>query len=133
MDLNSDLGEGFGIWRLGDDAAMLQLVTSANIACGFHAGDPSTLRAVCRGAVKNDVRIGAQVSYPDLVGFGRRHIDMDPAELTDAVLYQLGALDAFAQVAGSEVSYVKPHGALYHAACAERSVADAVVEAVADY
>ena len=133
IDLNSDLGEGFGIWRLGDDAAMLQLVTSANIACGFHAGDPSTLRAVCRDAVKNDVRIGAQVSYPDLVGFGRRHIDMTPAELTDAVLYQLGALDAFAQVAGSEVSYVKPHGALYHAACAERSVADAVVEAVADY
>jgi len=133
IDLNSDLGEGFGIWRLGDDAAMLQLVTSANIACGFHAGDPSTLRAVCRDAVKNDVRIGAQVSYPDLVGFGRRHIDMKPAELTDAVLYQLGALDAFAQVAGSEVSYVKPHGALYHAACAERGVADAVVEAVADY
>ena len=133
IDLNSDLGEGFGIWRLGDDAAMLQLVTSANIACGFHAGDPSTLRAVCRDAVKNDVRIGAQVSYQDLVGFGRRHIVMDPAELTDAVLYQLGALDAFAQVAGSEVSYVKPHGALYHAACAERSVADAVVEAVADY
>ncbi|MCH1489383.1 MAG: LamB/YcsF family protein [Ilumatobacteraceae bacterium] len=133
VDLNSDLGEGFGIWRLGDDAAMLQLVTSANIACGFHAGDPSTLRAVCLDAVKNDVRIGAQVSYPDLVGFGRRHIDMEPAELTDVVLYQLGALDAFAQVAGSEVSYVKPHGALYHAACAERRVADAVVEAVADY
>ncbi len=133
IDLNSDLGEGFGIWRLGDDAAMLQVVTSANIACGFHAGDPSILRAVCGDAVKNDVRIGAQVSYPDLVGFGRRHIDMDPAQLTDAVLYQLGALDAFAQVAGSEVSYVKPHGALYHAACAERRVADAVVEAVADY
>lgn len=133
IDLNSDLGEGFGIWRLGDDSAMLELVTSANVACGFHAGDPSTLRAVCRDAVKNNVRIGAQVSYPDLVGFGRRHINMDPGELTDAVLYQLGALDAFAQVAGSEVSYVKPHGALYHAACAERRVADAVVEAVADY
>jgi len=133
VDLNSDLGEGYGVWRLGDDAKMLEIVTSANIACGFHAGDPSTLREVCHQAAKNDVRIGAQVSYPDLVGFGRRRIDMDPRELTDAVLYQLGALDAFAQVARSEVSYVKPHGALYHAACAEREVADAVVEAVADY
>jgi len=133
IDLNSDLGEGFGIWRLGDDAGMLRLVTSANIACGFHAGDPSTIRAVCSDAVKNNVRIGAQVSYPDLVGFGRRHIEMGSAELTDVVLYQLGALDAFAQVAGSEVSYVKPHGALYHAACAERRVADAVVAAVAAY
>jgi UPF0271 protein len=133
VDLNSDLGEGYGVWRLGDDAQMLQIVTSTNIACGFHAGDPSTLRTVCEAAVRSKVRIGAQVSYPDLVGFGRRRIDMEPAELTDAVLYQLGALDAFAQVAQSEVSYVKPHGALYHAACAERAVADAVVEAVADY
>lgn len=133
VDLNSDLGEGYGVWRLGDDAEMLKIVTSANIACGFHAGDPSTLRAVCVGAVDNNVRIGAQVSYPDLVGFGRRRMEMSSNELTDAVLYQLGALDAFAQVARSEVSYVKPHGALYHAACAEHDVAQAVVEAVADY
>ncbi len=133
VDLNSDLGEGYGVWRLGDDAEMLKIVTSANIACGFHAGDPSTLRAVCVGAVDNNVRIGAQVSYPDLVGFGRRRMEMSSNELTDAVLYQLGALDAFAQVARSEVSYVKPHGALYHAACAEQDVAQAVVEAVADY
>ncbi len=133
VDLNSDLGEGYGVWRLGDDAEMLKIVTSANIACGFHAGDPSTLRDVCVDAVKNSVQIGAQVSYPDLVGFGRRRIEMEPKELTDAVLYQLGALDAFAQVARSEVSYVKPHGALYNVACAERSVADAIVEAIADY
>jgi UPF0271 protein len=133
VDLNSDLGEGYGVWRLGDDAEMLEIVTSANIACGFHAGDPSTLRSVCIDAVSKHVRIGAQVSYPDLAGFGRRRIDMAPRELTDAVLYQLGALDAFAQVAGSEVSYVKPHGALYHAACAEREVADALVEAISDY
>jgi 5-oxoprolinase (ATP-hydrolysing) subunit A len=133
VDLNSDLGEGYGVWRLGDDAEMLEIVTSANIACGFHAGDPSTLRAVCVDAVSKHVQIGAQVSYPDLVGFGRRRIDMEPGELTDVVLYQLGALDAFAQVAGSEVSYVKPHGALYHAACAEQEIADAIVEAISDY
>ena len=96
VDLNSDLGEGYGVWRLGDDAQMLEIVTSANIACGFHAGDPSTLRSVCEAAARSKVRIGAQVSYPDLVGFGRRRIEMEPAELTDAVLYQLGALDAFA-------------------------------------
>ena len=100
VDLNSDLGESFGVWRLGDDAAMLEIVSSANVACGFHAGDPSTLRAVCAQAAANDVTIGAQVSYPDLLGFGRRFLDIDPGELRDAVLYQLGALDAFAQVAG---------------------------------
>ena len=103
IDLNSDLGESFGVWKLGDDEAMLELVTSANVACGFHAGDPSTLRAVCTAAVHNHVSIGAQVSYPDLLGFGRRYIDIDPRDLRDAVLYQLGALDAFAQVAGAEV------------------------------
>ena len=115
IDLNSDLGESFGVWKLGDDSAMLEVVTSANVACGFHGGDPSTLRAVCTEAVANKVSIGAQVSYPDLLGFGRRFLDIDAGELRDAVLYQLGALDAFAQVAGREVSYVKPHGALYHA------------------
>ena len=133
IDLNSDLGESFGVWRLGDDEAMLELVTSANVACGFHAGDPSTLRAVCHAAAHNGVAIGAQVSYPDLLGFGRRFIDMDPAELRDAVLYQLGALDAFAQVAGAEVAYVKPHGALYHATIDRAAHADAVVAAAAEY
>jgi UPF0271 protein len=133
IDLNSDLGESFGVWRLGDDEAMLEVVSSANVACGFHAGDPSTLRAVCNAAAHNGVAIGAQVSYPDLLGFGRRFIDMDPAELRDAVLYQLGALDAFAQVAGAEVAYVKPHGALYHATIDRAAQADAVVAAAAEY
>ena len=92
-----------------------RLVTSANVACGFHAGDPSTMRRVCQAAAEHGVAIGAQVSYPDLSGFGRRFIDIDPVELRDVVLYQLGALDGFAQVAGAGVTYVKPHGALYHA------------------
>jgi UPF0271 protein len=133
IDLNSDLGESYGVWRLGDDAAMLQMVTSANVACGFHAGDPTTLRTVCTAAVELGVRIGAQVSFPDLVGFGRRHLAMSPDELRDAVLYQLGALDAFAQVAGAEVAYVKPHGALYHAVVADDSLASAVVAAAREY
>lgn len=133
IDVNSDLGESYGVWTLGDDAAMLGIVTSANVACGFHAGDPSVLRAACTLAVQNDVAIGAQVSFPDLPGFGRRHIDMTPSELRDAVLYQLGALDAFAQVAGAEIAYVKPHGALYHASASDPAVAQAVVAAAAEY
>ena len=133
IDLNSDLGESFGAWSFGDDAAMLEIVTSANVACGFHAGDPSVMRTVCGQATAQRVAIGAQVSYPDLVGFGRRFIDMAPDELRDGVLYQLGALDGFAQVAGSQVAYVKPHGALYHAVATERSLAEALVTAVVEY
>lgn len=133
IDVNSDLGESYGVWRLGDDAAMLSIVTSANVACGFHAGDPSVLRATCAHAVQNDVAIGAQVSFPDLPGFGRRHIDMTPDELRDAVLYQLGALDAFAQVAGTEIAYVKPHGALYHTTATHPAAAEALVAAAAEY
>lgn len=133
IDLNSDLGESFGTWKLGDDDAMLDLVTSANVACGFHAGDPSTLRRVCQSANDRGVKIGAQVSYPDLVGFGRRFIDIDPSELRDAVLYQLGALDGFAQVAGTGVAYVKPHGALYHACVSHPEQAEAVVAAAHEY
>ncbi len=133
IDLNSDLGESFGAWTIGDDDAMLSIVTSANVACGFHGGDPGVLRAACGAAAARGVAIGAQVSYPDLVGFGRRFLDMEPDELRDAVLYQLGALDAFAQVAGSEISYVKPHGALYHATATQRRLADAVVTAVVEY
>jgi UPF0271 protein len=133
VDLNSDVGESYGAWTIGDDDAILRIVTSANVACGFHAGDPSTLRAVCTTAVSHGVRIGAQVSYPDLLGFGRRFIDMSERDLRDAVLYQLGALDAFAQVAGSEVAYVKPHGALYHATIDNEAQARAVVDAAAEY
>jgi 5-oxoprolinase (ATP-hydrolysing) subunit A len=133
VDLNSDLGEGFGQWRLGDDDALLEVVTSANVACGFHAGDPSIMRRVCARAATAGVAIGAQVSYRDLAGFGRRFIDVAPDELTADVLYQLGALDGLARVAGSRVRYVKPHGALYNAIVAHEEQAAAVVRAVAEY
>jgi UPF0271 protein len=130
LDLNSDLGEGFGVWRLGDDDALLEIVTSANVACGFHAGDASTMRRVCIKAAERRVSIGAQVSYRDLSGFGRRFIEADPVVLADEVLYQIGALEAFAQAAGTRVSYVKPHGALYNATVWHAAQAKAVVDAV---
>jgi UPF0271 protein len=133
MDLNSDLGEGYGRWTLGDDAAMLQVVTSANVACGFHAGDPATIDRTVRTAVELGVAVGAQVSYPDLVGFGRREIDLPPGDLTADVLYQLGALEAFARAAGSRVRYVKPHGALYNRIARDPVQAAAVVEAIRRY
>jgi UPF0271 protein len=133
MDLNSDLGEGFGAWRLGDDEALLDVVTSANVACGFHAGDPVTMRRVCFAAARRGVVIGAQVSYRDLAGFGRRFIDVAPNELADEVLYQIGALDAFARAAGTRVAYVKPHGALYNATVHHERQANAVVAGVRAY
>jgi len=133
VDLNSDLGESFGRWRLGDDEALLGVVTSANVACGFHAGDASTLRRTCAQASERGVVIGAQVGYQDLAGFGRRFVDVHPNELVDDVLYQLGALEAFARVAGSTIRYVKPHGALYNAVVHHESQAAAVVEAVRTY
>ena len=133
VDLNSDLGEGFGAWTLGDDDAMLELVTSANIACGFHAGDPTTLLATCESAATRGGRIGAQVGYRDLAGFGRRFIDVSPKDLTADVIYQIGALDGLARVAGSRVTYVKPHGALYNAIVHHRRQARAVVAAVVAY
>ncbi|TYP86808.1 LamB/YcsF family protein [Blastococcus xanthinilyticus] len=133
IDLNADLGEGFGVWRLGDDEALLEVVTSANVACGFHAGDPVTMRRVCRGAVAAGVSIGAQVSYRDLAGFGRRFVDVAPEELAADVLYQLAALDGIARTAGGRVSYVKPHGALYNAVVHHEAQAAAVVTAVAGY
>ncbi|MPZ93993.1 MAG: 5-oxoprolinase subunit PxpA [Propionibacteriales bacterium] len=133
VDLNSDLGEGFGRWTLGDDDALLGVVTSANAACGFHAGDPSIMRSVCTRAVESGVVIGAQVGYRDLPGFGRRFIDIEPAALRDDVIYQIGALDAFARIAGTRVQYVKPHGALYNAIVHHEEQAAAVVEALLDY
>jgi UPF0271 protein len=133
VDLNSDLGEGFGTWRLGDDEAMLDVVTSANIACGFHAGDPRTLLTTCKRAVERGVTIGAQVGYRDLPGFGRRFIDYEGADLIADVLYQLGALDGLARVAGGAVRYVKPHGALYNTIVHHEQQAAAVVEAVRRY
>ena len=130
VDLNADLGEGFGVWRLGDDEAMLDIVTSANLACGFHAGDPAGLRAVCAQAAARGVRIGAQVGYRDLAGFGRRFIDVSPRDLTADVIYQIGALQALARSVGTGVSYVKPHGALYNAIVSDVAQASAVAEAV---
>jgi 5-oxoprolinase (ATP-hydrolysing) subunit A len=130
IDLNADLGEGFGVWRLGDDDAMLGIVTSANVACGFHAGDPAGLLSVCRLAAERGVRIGAQVSYRDLAGFGRRFIDVTPADLLADVVYQIGALQGLAHAAGSAVSYVKPHGALYNTIVTNREQAAAVADAV---
>ncbi|WP_216894722.1 LamB/YcsF family protein [Nocardia alni] len=133
IDLNSDLGEGFGAWSMGDDEALLGIVSSANIACGFHAGDPSIMRRTCDVAVERGVRIGAHISYRDLAGFGRRAIAVPPRELTDECLYQIGALDAFARAAGDRVRYVKPHGALYNSAAVDPSIASAVAAAVARY
>jgi 5-oxoprolinase (ATP-hydrolysing) subunit A len=133
MDLNADLGEGFGVWRLGEDEALLDVVTSANVACGFHAGDPMTMRRICAAAADRGVAVGAQVGYRDLAGFGRRRIEYDFTELRDELIYQIAALDGFCQVAGTSVRYVKPHGALYHAAANDEAQAAAVVAAVHDY
>jgi 5-oxoprolinase (ATP-hydrolysing) subunit A len=133
IDLNADLGEGFGVWRLGDDERLLEVVTSANVACGFHAGDPATMARVCASAARRGVVIGAQVGYRDLAGFGRRFIDVPDAELQADLLYQLGALQAFARVAGSCVRYVKPHGALYTTAAVNAVQAGAIAAAVAGY
>ena len=132
IDLNSDLGEGFGAWRLGDDGAMLDVVSSANIACGAHAGDPSIMLDTCRAAARRGVAVGAHVAYRDLAGFGRRPVRVSPAELYADVVHQLGALIAAARVAGTTVSYVKPHGALYNTACADPVQAEAVTRAVSD-
>jgi UPF0271 protein len=133
IDLNADLGEGFGAWRLGDDDALLDVVTSANVACGFHAGDPSLMARVCRRAAQRGVAVGAQVGYRDLAGFGRRRIEYDLDELRDDILYQIGALEAFSRVAGTRVRYVKPHGALYNTAAVDEGQASAVVAAVSAY
>ncbi|GAA3139318.1 UPF0271 protein [Kribbella aluminosa] len=133
MDLNADLGEGFGSWSMGDDSALLDVVTSANIACGFHAGDPSIMRRVTAEAVERGVAIGAHVGYADKAGFGRRYVDIEPDALRDEVVYQLGALDAFARIAGDRVRYVKPHGALYNTIGHHVGQAGAVVAAVAEY
>lgn len=133
IDLNADLGESFGTWVLGDDEAMLDVVTSANVACGFHAGDATTLRRTVAAAAARGVTVGAQVGYRDLAGFGRRRIDMEAADLTADVLYQLGALEAMCRVAGTAVAYVKPHGALYTTTAVDEGQARAVVEAVVAY
>ena len=130
IDLNSDLGESFGQWHMGDDAAMLDIVTSANVACGFHAGDPAGILRTLRAAAAKGVTIGAHVAYPDLVGFGRRNMDIASFDLTADVIYQIGALQALATAAGTSVRYVKPHGALYNTIAHDKRQAQAVIEAI---
>ena len=130
IDLNSDLGESFGAWRMGDDAAMLDIVTSANVACGFHAGDPAGILQTLKAAAAKNVTIGAHVAYPDKVGFGRRNMDLASDELTADVIYQIGALQGLAKAAGTSVRYVKPHGALYNTIAHDRRQAMAVIEAI---
>ncbi|HEY8700246.1 MAG TPA: 5-oxoprolinase subunit PxpA [Arthrobacter sp.] len=133
MDLNADLGESFGSWNMGDDAGMFPLVTSANVACGFHAGDPVTMLDSCRAAFELDVTVGAHVGYRDLAGFGRRSMDMSFDELFGDVLYQLGALDGVAHAVGASVDYVKPHGALYNRLVHDAEQASAMVAAIQAY
>lgn len=130
IDLNSDLGEGFGPWKMGDDDALLGIVTSANVACGYHAGDPVIMDRTVRAALANKVDLGAHVSFPDLAGFGRRPMRMDARELELHVIYQLGALDGIARAAGHKITHVNAHGALGNIVCAERDVADVLVRAV---
>ncbi len=130
IDLNSDLGESFGQWRMGDDAAILPVVSSANVACGFHAGSPAGILETLSAARNNGVAVGAHVAYPDLVGFGRRAMDIASDELTADVIYQIGALKGLARAAGCEVSYVKPHGALYNTIAHDRRQALAVIAAI---
>lgn len=133
VDLNSDLGESFGSWTMGNDEQILPVVTSANIACGFHAGDPLGILNTLKHAVKLGVTIGAHVAYPDLVGFGRRNMDLSRDELIADVLYQISALDGLAKVAGSKVKYVKPHGALYNTIAKDQVQAQAVIDAIKMY
>ncbi|NUP59126.1 MAG: LamB/YcsF family protein, partial [Pseudarthrobacter sp.] len=133
MDLNADLGQAFGSWTMSGDAAMVQLVTSANVACGFHAGDPVTMLDACRAAYELDVTVGAHLGYRDLAGFGLRALDASFDELFGDVLYQLGALDGVAHAVGASVDYVKPHGALYETLMHDAEQASAVVAAVGAY
>ncbi|MEO8778184.1 MAG: 5-oxoprolinase subunit PxpA [Rhodanobacter sp.] len=130
IDLNCDLGESFGAWRMGDDAALLGLVSSANIACGFHAGDPGIMQQTVALAAARDVAIGGHVSLPDLQGFGRREMRVSADEVYAMTLYQLGALSAFCHAAATRLAHVKPHGALYHMAASDPIVADAIARAV---
>lgn len=131
IDLNSDLGESFGPWPMGHDDALMPSVTSANVACGFHAGDPSTMRATVALAKQHGVAVGAHPGFPDLVGFGRREIHATPAEVEDFVIYQVAAIAGVAAAHGLRLQHVKAHGALYNMACRDRALADAIARAVA--
>lgn len=133
VDLNSDLGESFGAYTIGMDADVLSFVSSANIACGFHAGDPAVMRKTVALAKERGVSMGAHPGYPDLVGFGRRNMNVSASDMHDYVLYQLGALAAFACAAGTELVHVKPHGAMYNMAAKDASLAAAVCRAVKEF
>jgi UPF0271 protein len=133
IDLNCDLGESFGTYRLGEDERLLDWVTSANVACGFHAGDPSTMRRTVSACLSKGVAVGAHPGLPDLTGFGRRTMSITPDEAYEIVLYQVGALDAFVRAEGGALQHVKPHGALYHMAEADPGIAEAIVKAAAAY
>lgn len=132
VDLNADSGESFSSWAMGDDAAMMALVSSASVACGFHAGDPSVMRATAALAARHGVTVGAHVAYRDLANFGRVFVDVAPGDLVNAVIYQFGALDALARAAGTHLAYCKPHGALYNAIVHHEAHAEAVAVALAE-
>lgn len=132
IDLNCDMGESYGAWHMGNDDAVLQFVSSANVACGFHGGDPSTMRKTVAAALKHNVSIGAHPSLPDLVGFGRRPMQVTPQEAYDMVVYQVGALAAVAATQGTRLHHVKAHGALYNMAVKDRPLAQAIARAVHD-
>ncbi len=132
IDLNCDMGESYGAWNMGADAAIMPLISSANIACGFHAGDPATIRATVGLAVAHGVAIGAHPSLPDLAGFGRRAMKISPQEMYDLVIYQAGAVEAFARAAGSRLHHVKCHGALYNMAANDEGLSEAMVRAAKD-
>ncbi len=133
IDLNCDMGESFGLYRYGADAELIPLISSANIACGFHAGDPTIMRRTVAEAHRHGVAVGAHVGYPDLLGFGRRNMCVRPAEVKDYITYQLGAIDAFAKAQGTELHHVKPHGALYMMALEDEAMSRAIVEAVLEH
>jgi 5-oxoprolinase (ATP-hydrolysing) subunit A len=132
IDLNCDMGESYGAWKMGDDAAIMPLITSANVACGFHGGDPATIRKTVRLAVDNGVAIGAHPSLPDLQGFGRRVMKISPQDMYDLVVYQAGAVDAFARAAGSKLHHIKCHGALYNMAATDEGLSEAMAKAAKD-
>ena len=133
MDFNADLGESFGLWERGADDALMRVISSANVACGFHAGDPGAMRRAVASALEHGVAVGAHPGFPDLLGFGRRHIAADPRDVHNYVLYQVAALDGFARAAGARLHHVKPHGALYMQALDDAGLARAIAEAVAAF
>jgi UPF0271 protein len=130
VDINCDMGESFGAWKMGDDGAMMRAITSANVACGAHAGDPAVMRATVRLAREHDVAVGAHPAFSDLPGFGRREMRLEPDEVEGLILYQLGALEAIARAEGVPLLHVKPHGALYNIAARDSTTADAIARAV---